>query len=128
VYFADLSMVIAGSFFQLSDFTLPAAAFSQGSGALLGAEALGLASALALDLLSSFLKTPVAYDTTLPTTITPRTDAITELRVGLASSGRAPLLLPQELLPGELTPPLFLGDHRVISSCVSYVRWDACVL
>ena len=38
-------MVIAGSFFQLSDFTLPAAAFSHGSGAALGAEALGVASA-----------------------------------------------------------------------------------
>ncbi|GAA0291854.1 hypothetical protein GCM10009540_08750 [Streptomyces turgidiscabies] len=78
-YFADLSMVIAGSFFQLSDFTAPSAGFAQGSGALLG-EALGVTSALAFDLLSSFLKTPVAYDNTLPTTITPRTDAITELR------------------------------------------------
>src|ERR1043165_9712720 len=81
LYFADLSMVIAGSFFQLSDFTAPSAGFAQGSGPLLGL-LLGVTSALALvfDLLSSFLKTPVAYDSTLPTTITPRTDAITELR------------------------------------------------
>lgn len=73
-------MVIAGSFFQVSVFTSPAAAFSQGSGAALGAEALGVASALASALLSSFLNTPVAYDTTLPTTMTPRTEAMMALR------------------------------------------------
>src|SRR5690349_25010622 len=50
VYFADLSMVIAGSFFQVSVLTLPGAAFSHGSGAFLDAWALGVASALALAL------------------------------------------------------------------------------
>ncbi len=36
-YFADVSMSIAGSFFQLRFFTEPAAGFAHGSGALLGA-------------------------------------------------------------------------------------------
>ena len=44
-----------------------------------------------------------------------------------AVNARAPLLLAQELLAGELTLALFLGDHRVLSSCVSYVDRYACV-
>src|ERR1044072_1771982 len=79
VYFAVLSMVIAGSFLYESFSTLPAAGFSQGSGALLG-EALGVTSALAFSFLPSSLSTPVVYSATLPIRITPRTDAITALR------------------------------------------------
>src|SRR3954464_4761746 len=53
-YFADLSMDSAGSFFQVCVSTLPGAAFSHGSGALLGV-ALGVVSSLALALSSSFM-------------------------------------------------------------------------
>ncbi|GEK03637.1 hypothetical protein TNCT1_59130 [Streptomyces sp. 1-11] len=82
VYFAEVSIVTAGSFFQLSFFTEPAAGFSHGSGALLLGEALGDASAPALVFLSSsFFSTPVVYSATLPITTTPSTDAITELRM-----------------------------------------------
>lgn len=81
VYFADVSIVIAGSFFQLSFFAEPAAGLAQGSGALLVGVALGVTSALALVFLSSsFFSTPVVYRATLPITTTPSTDAITELR------------------------------------------------
>src|SRR5919106_1766902 len=52
VYFADSSMVIAGSFFQVSDLTLPAAGCWHGSDALGDACALGLVSELALALSS----------------------------------------------------------------------------
>ncbi len=125
----DLSMAIAGSVFQLSDFTAPSAGLAHGSGALLVGEALGVTSAPALAFLPSFLKSPVAYDTTPPTTITPRTDATTVLRMcDLRRAAVRRCCCRKNFSPGELTPPLFLGDHRVISSCVSYVKWDACVL
>src|SRR5262245_21313208 len=81
VYFADVSIATAGSFFQLSFATEPFSGFWHGSAALLGAEALGVTSALALDLSSSFLNTPVVYNATLPMTTTPSTDAMTELRM-----------------------------------------------
>ncbi len=80
VYFADLSMVIAGSFFQESDLTLPAAGFSHGSGALLG-EALGVTSAPAFSFLPSSSNGLVRKTVTDSTTTTPRTEAITELRM-----------------------------------------------
>src|SRR3954447_18169870 len=55
VYFADLSMDSAGSFFHVCVLTLPAAALSHGSGALLVGAALGVVCALALALSSSFM-------------------------------------------------------------------------
>src|SRR5690242_6384842 len=78
VYLADLSIVTAGSFFQLSFFTEPAAGLAHGSGALLVGDALGVVWELALALSSPFI-TPVVYRATLPIRITPSTDAITEL-------------------------------------------------
>ncbi|GHD37505.1 hypothetical protein GCM10010335_34840 [Streptomyces galbus] len=78
VYFADLSMDIAGSFFQVCVATLPAAGFSHGSFTALGVGAVD-ALALALSSESSFM-TPVVYSARLPTRTTPSTDAITEVR------------------------------------------------
>ena len=80
VYFADLSIATAGSFFQVCVFTDPAAGFSHGSFAALGA-ADGDVCELAAAFLSSSLRTPVVYSATLPMTTTPSTDAITELRI-----------------------------------------------
>lgn len=77
-YFADLSIVTIGSFFHVCVLTAPSAGFSQGSLTALG-EGDGVVSAAAF-VLSSSLRTPVVYSARLPTTITPRTDAITALR------------------------------------------------
>src|SRR5687767_14081691 len=79
VYFADLSMVSSGSFFQVAVLTFPAAGFSHGSVAL--GVALGVTSAPAFSLLSSPLRTPVVYSARLPMITTPSADAITELRI-----------------------------------------------
>ena len=71
-------MVSAGSFFQLSGFTLPAAGFSHGSAALEGL-ALGLEAAESFLSLPS--KAPAANAPAPATTTTANADAITVLRV-----------------------------------------------
>ena len=68
-----------------------------------------MTSAAAFALLSSSLKTPVAYGTTLPHDdhAEDRRDHRVAQRAPCAERP-SPLLLPQELLPGELPPPLIL--------------------